>query len=155
MEGLGTLAVGDAVKAEFETGWLRGVVTEVIQKPRKIRVTFNPDAEDEQVVAFTQKQAVAELKRGATAFCPHAESGAVCSRHPLGYMWPWPTRGNHVATQQLQHARGGGSERGFCALVCPTAFSCDLESRTYTHCMAICTTPVLALSCVGCGSCTG
>jgi hypothetical protein len=59
-----TFAVGDAVEAEFEAGWLHGVVTEVVEKPRRIRVTFNPGADDEQVVAFTPRQAIAELRRG-------------------------------------------------------------------------------------------
>ena len=62
---MGSLAVGDAVEAEFENGWLRGVVTEVSEKPYKIFVTFNPSADDEQKVAFTKKQAAAELRRGA------------------------------------------------------------------------------------------
>jgi hypothetical protein len=92
-----TFAVGDAVEAEFEAGWLRGVVTEVVEKPRRIRVTFNPGADDEQVVAFTQKQAIAELRRG-----PHTP---IPPQHlcVLNACWQAkrssPLAGFHVATQ--------------------------------------------------------
>ena len=78
---VGALAMGDAVEAEFLAGWLRGEVTEVSEKSRRIRVTFNPGAEDEMVVAYTPREAVAELRkaRGEAAY-----SGALtAARKPV------------------------------------------------------------------------
>lgn len=91
-----TFAVGDAVEAEFEAGWLLGVVTEVVEKARRIRVTFNPGVDDEQVVTFTPKQAIAELRRGPLSLPPQE----LCV---LKACWQanrsYPLAGFHVATQ--------------------------------------------------------
>jgi hypothetical protein len=114
-----TFAVGDAVEAEFEAGWLHGVVTEVVEKPRRIRVTFNPGADDEQVVAFTQKQAIAELRRGPHT--PIPPNTCVSSTHAgrpsaapplLVFMWP------HSCVGRGEAVEGVG---GMLTLVCPTA----------------------------------
>jgi hypothetical protein len=102
-ERVGTLSVGDAVEAEFHTGWLHGVVTEVAETPRRFRVTFKPGEDDEQVVAYTPKQATAELRRPrgskptptptpATARASRAATTITPPRHAAASTVPTPPR---------------------------------------------------------------